>query len=251
MAYTINIVLNRMQPPLDILAFAAHPDDVEISAGGTLYKSTSMGQRVGIIDLTQGELGSRGSAALRREEAANASRVLGITARENLCLRDGFFTHDEDSLRAVIMMIRKYRPQVVLCNSPTDRHPDHGRAAKLVAEACYYSGLTKIETHEAEEKQHPWRPKAVYQYIQDYFLKPHFVIDVSECWQKKIEALKCYGSQFFDPYTTEPATPISGEDFFDFLKGRALTMGRPAGYHLAEGFITLRYAGVPHLLAMQ
>lgn len=236
-----------MSKKLNILAFAAHPDDAEISAAGTLLKAVAQGHKVGIIDLTQGELGSRGSTELRKKEAENASHVLGLSVRENLKLADGFFEHNEASLRAVIEMIRKYQPDIVLCNSHTDRHPDHGRASKLVSDACYYSGLVKIETTVDGVMQEKWRPRAVYQYIQDYYLKPDFVIDVTPFWNKKIEALKCFSSQFYDPQSAEPLTPISGEEFFDFLKGRALQMGRPAGFLLAEGFIADRIIGVDDL----
>ena len=222
---------------VDILSFAAHPDDSEISAGGSIAKAIAEGRKVGLIDLTAGELGSRGSAELRAEESAKADEILGITLRENLGLRDGFFEHNEESLTLIIQSIRKYRPEIILCNAPSDRHPDHGRASKLVSEASFYAGLVKIATKdESGEHQEAWRPKAVYHYVQDYYLKPDFVIDVTAFWDKKIEALKCYSSQFFDAKSKEPITPISGAEFFEFLKGRALQMGRPAGFLLAEGF---------------
>lgn len=232
---------------LDILAFAAHPDDVEISCGGSLMKMIDSGQTAGIVDLTRGELGSRGSAELRKSESAAASEMMGLSVRENLGLKDGFFENNEDSVRRIVEMIRKYQPDIVLCNSPSDRHPDHGRASKLVYEACFYSGLIKIETELNGENQHPWRPRAVYSYIQDYYLQPNFVMDVTDYWEKKIEVLKCYGSQFYDPGSDEPKTPISGAEFFEFLRGRAINFGRPAGYLLAEGFITHRAAGVKSL----
>jgi len=224
---------------LDILVFAAHPDDAEISAGGTILKAVAAGHKVGVIDITRGELGSRGSAELRAVEAANASKVLGLSARENCGLRDGFFLQNEDSLLAMIRMIRTYQPKIVLCNAISDRHPDHGKASKLVSEACFYSGLLKIDT--GQEK---WRPGAVYHYVQDYYLKPDFVVDVTDFWDKKVEALRCYSSQFYDPNSTEPRTPISGKEFFDFLHARAMQMGRPAGFQLAEGFIADRTIGV-------
>lgn len=229
---------------LDILFFAAHPDDAEISAGGSILRSIAQGLKVGIVDMTRGELGSRGSAELRDKESAAASRVLGIHHRANLGLKDGFFADDEESRLKIIQQIRRFRPQVVVCNSPTDRHPDHGRASEMVRQACFYSGLMKIQTSWNNKNQEAWRPAQTYHYIQDYYLKPDFVIDVTEFWEQKIAALKCYSSQFFDPDSSEPSTPISGAEFFDFLKGRALQMGRPSGILLAEGFIASRTPAV-------
>jgi bacillithiol biosynthesis deacetylase BshB1 len=234
-----------MSNQLDILYFAAHPDDAEISAGGSIAKAVKQGYRVGIADLTAGEMGSRGSAEIRARESAASSEILGIHARVNLGLRDGFFEQNEASLRLVIQTIRKFRPQIVICNAPSDRHPDHGKASKLVVDACFYSGLRKIETvGEDGTRQEHWRPSATYHYIQDYYLKPDFVMDITEFWEQKIASLKCYGSQFFDPNSSEPTTPISGQEFFDFLKGRALQTGRPAGFILGEGFIAARTPGV-------
>lgn len=227
---------------LDILAIAAHPDDVEISAGGTVARSIAQGKKVGIIDLTMGELGSRGSGELRLIEAAKASEILGISARENLALADGFFTADKASMIKLIEKIRHYKPEIILTNAPSDRHPDHGRASKFVRDACFYSGLRKIETG-----QEHWRPKAVYMFNQDYYNKPDFVVNVTEYWDIKMMALKAYGSQFFDPNSSEPKTPISGEEFFDFLKSRAMEFGRPSGYLLAEGFMVDRAPGVNDL----
>jgi bacillithiol biosynthesis deacetylase BshB1 len=231
---------NKMK--LDILAIAAHPDDVEISAGGTVLSAIAQGKKVGIVDLTMGEMGSRGSGELRLKEAEAASKVMGISARENLAMEDCFFIHSPENVKKIIEVIRKYRPEIVLTNAPSDRHPDHGKASKLVRDACFYSGLRKIETD-----QDHWRPKSVYMFNQDYYNKPDFVVDVTEFWDKKIEALLCYRSQFFDPNSTEPATPISGAEFFDFLKSRCMDFGRPAGYLLAEGFITDRVLGVNDL----
>lgn len=231
---------------LDILAIAAHPDDVEISAGGTVLKSIQQGKKVGIVDLTRGELGSRGSGDLRMIEAEAASKILGISARVNLGLADGFFENNEASLRKIIEQIRIYKPEIVLTNAPSDRHPDHGRASQLVREACFYSGLRKIETG-----QEAWRPKSVYMFNQDYYNKPDFVVDVTEFWETKMEALKAYGSQFFDPNSKEPKTPISGEEFFDFLRARSMDFGRPAGYLLAEGFMVDRTIGVEDLFHLK
>jgi len=231
---------------LDILAIAAHPDDVEISAGGTVLKSIQQGKKVGIVDLTRGELGSRGSGDLRMIEAEAASKILGISARVNLGLADGFFENNEASLRKIIEQIRIYKPEIVLTNAPSDRHPDHGRASQLVRDACFYSGLRKIETG-----QEAWRPKSVYMFNQDYYNKPDFVVDVTEFWETKMEALKAYGSQFFDPNSKEPKTPISGEEFFDFLRARSMDFGRPAGYLLAEGFMVDRTIGVEDLFHLK
>ena len=232
---------------LDILAFAAHPDDIEISCGATLLKSIDEGKSVGIIDFTAGEMGSRGSGELRLEEARGASELLGLTVRHNLGLRDCFFEPSESTLMTLITHIRRYRPNIVLCNSPTDRHPDHGRASKMVREACFYSGLGKMETHFEGELQEPWRPKAVYQYIQDYHLTPDVVVDIAGYWERKVALLRCYGSQFHSATSDEIQTPISGAEFFDFLYGKALIVGRQAGMTLGEGFISDRYIGVSGL----
>lgn len=229
---------------LDILAFGAHPDDVEISAGGSIIRAIQQGFKVGIVDLTRGELGSRGSAEVRDQESAKASKMLGIEYRNNLALKDGFFEHNEESSMRAIEMIRLHQPRIVLCPAPSDRHPDHGRSSKIIQDACFYSGLLKIETNYQGSSQASWRPTAVYSYIQDYYLKPDFVVDIASVWDEKIEILKCYSSQFYSQESSEPKTPISGADFFDFLKGRAMQMARPAGLLLAEGFITHRTPAV-------
>jgi bacillithiol biosynthesis deacetylase BshB1 len=202
---------------------------------------------VGIIDLTRGEMGSRGTKEMRDYESGKAAQVMGLSLRENLNFRDCYFINDELHRLKIIEKIRQYRPSIVLANSPSDRHPDHARASKLVREACYYSGLTKIETFHDGALQEIWRPQTVALYIQDYFLHPSFVIDVSDFWQQKIEVLKCYSSQFYNPESTEPETPISGKEFFDFLQGKSLNMGRPCGFHLGEGFIVDRYIGIDSL----
>jgi bacillithiol biosynthesis deacetylase BshB1 len=232
---------------LDILAFGAHPDDVEISCGGTLIKSIEEGKRVGIIDLTIGEMGSRGSRETRTHEAARASELLGLTIRENLEFRDCNFQNDEWHRLKIIEKIRQYRPRVVLVNSPSDRHPDHGRASALVREAAYYSGLIKLESQHEGIPQSAFRPQSVFMYIQDYFLNPSFVVDISGYWDKKLAVLKCYSTQFFTADPSHPKTPISGEEFFDFLEGRALNFGRPCGFLHGEGFICDRYPGVTSL----
>jgi bacillithiol biosynthesis deacetylase BshB1 len=235
---------------LDILAFAAHPDDVELSAGGTLMKQIQKGKKVGIVDLTQGELGSRGTKETRFQEAEEASKIMGIHFRENLKMADGFFLHDRGNLMKIIEQIRRFQPEIVFANAIGDRHPDHGRAAKLVSEASFYAGLIKIETTYDGQHQLPYRPKAVYHYIQDRYIKPSFVIDVTEFAERKFEAIKAFKTQFFDPNSTEPVTPISGDEFFDFLKGRMEEFGRPIGVKYAEGFTVERLLGVDDINAL-
>lgn len=232
---------------MDILAFAAHPDDVELSCSGTIMKAISQGKQVGVIDLTQGELGSRGTIETRYAEAGEASTIMGLSIRENLKMADGFFAINEENKRLIIQMIRKYRPQIVLANAIEDRHPDHGRAAKLVSEACFLAGLRKIETVLDGQIQEAYRPKAVYHYIQDHYIKPDFVVDVTEFVDRKIEAIKAYKTQFYDPNSNEPETPISGAEFFDFIKGRMLQFGRPIGVRYGEGFTVEREIGVEDL----
>lgn len=229
---------------LDVLAIVAHPDDAEISAGGALLKLIAEGKRCGIVDLTRGELGTRGTAETRQEEAEEASRRMRLTVRENLGLADGFFRDDEATQRRIIEVIRAWRPLVVITNAPTDRHPDHGRAGKLVAEACFYAGLPKIETIRNGVLQQSWRPKNVFHMIQDYYIQPDFVIDVTDHWEQKMEVLRSFKTQFYDPNSSEPKTPISGKEFFDYLHARSVDVGRPAGYALGEGFVHSRLSGV-------
>jgi bacillithiol biosynthesis deacetylase BshB1 len=235
---------------LDILAFAAHPDDVELSASGTLMRYVAEGKKVGIIDLTEGELGTRGTVETRYEEAAEASKIMGLSARENLRMPDGFFEDNAENKRLIIEQIRKYQPEIVLANSVTDRHPDHGRAGKLIEDACFLAGLRKIETDLDGIVQLPHRPRLVAHYIQDFYLEPSFVIDVTPFVERKIEVIKAFKTQFYDPNSPEPNTPISGEEFFDFIKGRMLNMGRPAGMKYAEGFTVSRVFGVKDLFEL-
>ena len=236
---------------LDILAFAAHPDDVEISCGGTLLRSVQEGKKVGIIDLTRGELGTRGSAETREIEAKNAADFLQLSMRKNLSFKDGFFTSDESNTMKIIAEIRRYKPEIILANSLVDRHPDHAKAAKLVADACFLSGLSKIETHWENEVQEAYRPRLVLHYIQDYYIEPDFVLDVSEFIEQKINLIKCFHSQFYDPQSKEATTPISGEEFFDFLKGRMMSYGRPIGAKYAEGFSVKRLVGVSDIFELR
>ena len=232
---------------LDILAIGAHPDDVELSCSGTLLKHIASGKICGILDLTCGELGTRGSGPLRLQEAANAAKVLGISVRDNLKMDDGFFVNDKKHQLEIIKKIRHYKPEIIVCNALSDRHPDHARAAHLVSEACFYSGLVKIETAYEGFKQEPWRPKAVYHYIQDRQLNPDFIIDVSAFVNIKMEAIKAFKSQFYDPNSNDPESPISGENFFDLVKAKMIVFGRDAGFDYAEGFNVERVLGINDL----
>ena len=232
---------------LDILAFGAHPDDVELGCGATVAKEVSLGKKVGIVDLTRGELGTRGSADLRDVEAANAATILGVAVRENVRFADGFFTNDKEHQLEIIKMIRKYKPDVVLCNAIDDRHIDHPKGSKLVSDACFLSGLLKIETELDGEAQEKWRPKQVYHYIQWKNIAPDFVIDVTGFMDKKIDSVKAYSSQFFDPTSKEPETPITSKNFIDSIGYRANDLGRLIGVEHAEGFTSERYVAVENL----
>ncbi|MFS4468432.1 bacillithiol biosynthesis deacetylase BshB1 [Maribacter sp. 2210JD10-5] len=232
---------------LDILVFGAHPDDAELGAGGTIAKEVDSGKRVGIIDLTRGELGTRGSAEIRDKEAAAAAKILGVSVRENLGFRDGFFMNDEKHQLEIIKIIRKYRPEIVLCNAIDDRHIDHAKGSKLVSDACFLSGLVKIETEIENENQEPWRPKLVYHFIQWKNLVPDFVMDISSFIEKKTEAILAYSSQFHDPNSDEPETPISSKTFLDSVNYRARDLGRLIGKDYAEGFTVERMIAVDNL----
>ncbi len=241
---------------VDIMAIAAHPDDVELSCSGTLLRHIDQGRTVGLVDLTRGELGTRGSAEIRDREAAEASRLMGAAFRENLRLPDGFFHHSEKTIRTIIQSLRTHRPRIVLINAPSDRHPDHGRAAQICRDACFFSGLLKIKTWDPNGKeQEKWRPEAVYHFIQDHNLVPDFVVDISDYIDRKMELVQAFRSQFFvegDPqYAQEQATPISGQDFYEFLKAKARTYGRPAGFEYGEGFICARTPGVEDLFHLR
>ena len=223
---------------LDILAFGAHPDDVELGCGGTVAKEISLGKKVGIVDLTRGELGTRGSVEIRNSESAKASQILGVSARENLDMRDGFFKNDEEHQMKIIQMIRKYKPEIVLCNAIDDRHIDHGKGSKLVSDSCFLSGLRMIETKINGEIQEAWRPKLVYHYIQWKNLEPDFVVDISDFIDIKIKSCLAYKTQFYDPTSNEPMTPIATKDFLESLTYRAQDLGRLSGVAFAEGFTT-------------
>lgn len=237
-------LIDKDMMKLDILAFSSHPDDIELSCSGTLMKHIKEGRKVGIIDLTQGELGSRGSCEIRYAEAKKATEIMGLSIRDNLKMKDGFFEHSKENLLKVIEQIRRFRPEIVLANAIEDRHPDHGRGGRLVSEASFLAGLRKIETWYNGEKQEVYRPKFVYHYIQERYIKPDFVIDITEFYDRKLEAIKAYKSQFYDPNSNEPKTPISGEDFLLSLNGRMSEFGRYMGVIYAEGFTVERTVGV-------
>jgi bacillithiol biosynthesis deacetylase BshB1 len=232
---------------VDILAFGAHPDDVELSASGTLLKYINQGKKAAIVDLTEGELGSRGTNITRSNEASLAASILGVEARVNLNLGDGFFEYNQENLIKVVEQIRFFKPEIVFANAIDDRHPDHGKGSKLVSDACFLSGLLKIKTNYQGESQEHHRPKVVYHYIQDRYIKPDFVIDVSEFIKLKFEAVFAYKTQFYNPEMEGPQTPISSENFIDFLKGRMATMGREIDVPFAEGFTVERTIGVNNL----
>jgi len=232
---------------LDILAFGAHPDDVELGASGTIAKEISLGKKVGIIDLTRGELGTRGTKEIRDVEAKNAAEILGVSIRENLQFRDGFFINDELHQLEIIKMIRKYKPEIVLCNAIDDRHIDHGKGSKLVSDACFLSGLTKIETEVEGSKQLAWRPKNVYHYIQWKNIEPDFVVDITGFMDKKMSSVLAYSSQFYDSNSKEPVTPITSKNFLDSITYRAQDLGRIVGVDFAEGFTVERYLAVNSL----
>lgn len=232
---------------LDILAFGAHPDDVELGCGGTIAKEIALGKKVGIVDLTRGELGTRGTAAIRDNEAAKSAKILGVTMRENLNMRDGFFINDEQHQLDIIRILRKYKPEIVLCNAIDDRHIDHGKGSKLVSDACFLSGLRKIETEFNHENQEAWRPKHVYHYIQWKNITPDFVVNISGFIEKKVEAILAYDSQFYNPNTNEPETPIATKNFLESLNYRSQDLGRLIGVDYAEGFTVERHLGVNSL----
>ncbi len=232
---------------LDILAFGAHPDDVELGCSGTIAKEISLGKKVGIIDLTRGELGTRGSVEIRNSESALAASILGIHVRENLDMRDGFFINDEAHQLEIIKKIRKYRPEIVLCNAIEDRHIDHAKGSKLVSDACFLSGLRKIETELDGEVQVAWRPKVVYHYIQWINLEPDFVVDITDFIEVKKQSILAYSSQFYAKDSKEPITPIATKNFLDSVLFRSMDFGRIIGVEHAEGYTAERYLAVNSL----
>jgi bacillithiol biosynthesis deacetylase BshB1 len=235
---------------LDILAFGAHPDDVELGCGGTLLGAVAEGKKVGVIDLTLGELGTRGTVEQRLKEAKNAAEIMGIGVRENLRMADGFFENNKANQLLIIETIRRFQPSIVFCNAPADRHPDHGRASKLVEDAAFLAGLSKIETSNNGVAQLAWRPTQVFHYIQSRGLTPNFVVDISAHMDKKMESILAHSSQFYDPNSKEPETFISGTAFLEFVKGRAKELGQQIGVQYAEGFITNKMLGIGSLDAI-
>lgn len=233
---------------LDILAIGAHPDDIELSCSGTLAKEVERGKKVGILDLTRGELGTRGTAETRDQEAKDAAEILGVRMRKNLEFSDGFFSNNTAHQLEVIKILRKYRPEVVLCNAIHDRHIDHGKGSRLVSDACFLSGLKKIETIYEGNSQKEWRPKHIYHYIQWYDIEPDFVVDISGFMEKKLESVKAYKTQFFDQGSKEPNTPISSSNFIDSVTYRARNLGRIIGTEHGEGFTVERYPAVDSIL---
>lgn len=232
---------------LDLLAFGVHPDDIELSCAGTLLIEKRNGKKVGIVDLTQGELGTRGTAETRKEESEISAKILGVDVRENLEMADGFFKNDEENQRKIIQVLRKYRPEVILCNAPDDRHPDHGRSSQLVNDATFLSGLMKIETKDDEGKpQDAWRPKYVFNYIQDLYFKPDFVLDISAVFDKKVEAIEAFATQFYTAKANdnEPQTYISSPEFLESVINRSKMFGKMIGVKHAEGFLSKKMVGI-------
>ncbi len=230
---------------LDLVVMAAHPVDAERSCGGTIASAIAQGKKVGIIDFTRGELGTRGTPEIRAAEAAAASKILHISARENLGFRDGFFKNDEEHQLKLIAAIRRYQPDVVLANAIEDRHPDHGKGAALAVDACFYSGLRMIETFDFDgTPQQAWRPKALYHYIQDRFIKPDLVVDISKFWDTKEASIRAYKSQFYDPNSTEPESYLTSPEFLEFLKARSQEMGHMIGAKFGEGYTKTKMIGI-------
>jgi len=237
---------------LDILVLAAHPDDAELGCGGTIAKHTARGDKVGIVDLTRGELGTRGTPETRQLEAAESAKILGVVVRENLGLPDGFFRNDPETQMSVIRAIRKYQPRIILANAVYDRHIDHGMGASLAYDASFLSGLVKIETADPKGKtQSPWRPEAVYHYVQSQFINPDFIVDISSEWETKMKAIKAFGSQFFNPDNKEPETYISKPGFLKMLEARAVEYGHAINAAYGEGFTARRFLGVDSLFNLK
>jgi bacillithiol biosynthesis deacetylase BshB1 len=232
---------------LDILAFGAHPDDIELSCAGLLLVEKANGKNIGAVDLTEGELGSRGSIETRYEESSNASKILNLDVRENLKLEDGFFRNDKETQIKIITAIRKYRPEIVLCNAVEDRHPDHGRASQLVSDSCFLSGLFKIETEDNNAVQKAWRPKYVFHYIQDRYIDPDFIVDITSVFEKKLESIKAYKTQFHNPDVDGPETYISKPQFLEQLISSNQVFGKKIGVTFGEGFTTPKKIGLKNL----
>ena len=240
-----------MDIKLDILVMSAHPDDAELSCSGTILSYIAQGKKVGIVDFTRGEMGTRGTPEIRLQESNDATKILGLHARENLGLADGFFQNDQASQIILMEVIRRYRPEIVLANALEDRHPDHGKGAKLAIDACFLSGLRMIQTIDSHSKteQSAWRPKHVYHYIQDRYLEPDFVIDITEHWETKEQSIRAFKSQFFDPTSKEPNSYISSPDFLSFIQARAQEMGHKIGVKYGEGFQSQKTMQVKNLFS--
>lgn len=236
---------------LDILVIAAHPDDAELACSGTIASHIAKGFKVGILDLTKGEMGTRGTPELRLKESAKAAEILGLSARENAGFKDIYFLDDDKHQIEIIKIIRKYRPEIVLANAVSDRHPDHGKGGALASHACFMSGLRKIETFLDGEEQEAWRPKFVYHYIQNNYIQPDFVVDITDYWDKKIESIKAFRSQFYDPNSQEPESFISSEGFLDFIEARAKEYGHSIMVKYGEGFTVERMIGVDNLFDLK
>jgi bacillithiol biosynthesis deacetylase BshB1 len=236
---------------LDILVLAVHPDDAELGCSGTILKHIAEGKKVGIVDFTRGELGTRGTAETRDTEAADSAAILGLQARENLRFKDAFFKNDEAHQLEVIRMIRKYQPEIVLSNALQDRHPDHGRAGDLANDACFLSGLSKISTRQDGIEQEAWRPRLVLQYIQDHYIKPDVIIDITPYIETKIKSIQAFKTQFFNPELDEPETYISSPEFFESVIGRAREFGKSIGATYAEGFTSRKLLGVDSLFNLR
>ena len=233
---------------LDILVLAAHPDDAELGCSGTIASHIASGHKVGVVDLTRGELGTRGTAQTREQEAAESARILGLSVRENLDLKDGFFQNTREDQLAVIRAIRKYKPEIILANAVKDRHPDHGKGAQLVVDACFLSGLIKVKTvDEAGKDQEPWRPKVVYHFIQSQYIEPDFIVDITDHWEVKMQSVKAFKTQFFDPDSKEPETYISTSGFLKMIESRASELGHSIGVKYGEGFTVSRVPGIKSL----
>lgn len=236
---------------LDILAIGSHPDDVELGCSGTLISEVQNGKKVGIVDLTQGELGTRGTVETRHQEATDAARIIGLAARENLKMRDGFFRNDEEHQMQLIRVIRKYQPEIVIANILEDRHPDHGKGGWLAYDSCFLSGLRQIKTKDEEgNEQEKWRPKMLLHYIQDRFYEPDLIYDISHVWEKRMEAIMAFRSQFHDPGSNDPQTYISSPEFLDALTARARMLGKRIGVKYAEGFLSKKNIGISSLNAL-
>ena len=236
---------------IDILAFGVHPDDIELGCGGTLIKHVNLGYKVGLVDLTRGEMGTRGDISTRAKESEAASNIIGASFRINLKMEDAFIEINKENILKIVTVLRQYKPTLVLCNAVRDRHPDHAIASKLVSKACFTAGLLKVQTKLNEKKQLPHRPNAIYHYIQDRWIDPQIIVDISDHFETKTKAVLAYKSQFYDPNSKEPSTPISSKEFLDTLTAKAQLMGRTINSKYGEGFTVETPLGVNNLLDLK